>query len=207
MSKKQNDVQKQLKQLLNNNNNKQGAKKQGSTKQTNNNQNNARAVAPYIPIDNTMLSVEEFQKNAIKATTPKTPSAPQVPANQPATITPGYTTTAAPPAFEAQPTYVAPKQSKPSSEQQDTLGGMIFWMFLVLLIIGGGVLLFFIMRGKFKSIEKDIRGLDNQPVDLGPLQRDIQRVSTDVKKLEEEWDTDMTDIEYVKKLYEEKGKP
>jgi ABC-type sulfate transport system substrate-binding protein len=45
--------------------------------------------------------------------------------------------------------------------------------------------------------------LDNQPVDLG-LQRDIQRVSTDVKKLEEEWDTDMTDIEYVKKLYEEK---
>jgi hypothetical protein len=57
---------------------------------------------------------------------------------------------------------------------------------------------------KIQSIEKDIRGLD-QPVDLDH-QRDIQRVSTDVKKLEEEWDTDMTDIEYVKKLYEEKGK-
>jgi hypothetical protein len=70
---------------------------------------------------------------------------------------------------------------------------MIFWMFLVLLIIGGVLTLLHHAR-KIQSIEKDIRGLDNQPVDLGPLQRDIQRVSTDVKKLEEEWDTDMTDI-------------
>jgi hypothetical protein len=99
-------------------------------------------------------------------------------------------------------TYVAPKQSKPSSEQQDTLGGMIFWMFLVLLIIGGGVL-FFIMRGKFKASRK-ISAVWITSQSTSELQRDIQRVSTDVKKLEEEWDTDMTDIEYVKKLYEEK---
>jgi hypothetical protein len=73
MSKNRMMCQKQLKHL-NNNNNKQGAKKQGSTKQTNNNQNNARRSS--IPIDNTMLSVEEFQRMQSKLPHPKTPSAP-----------------------------------------------------------------------------------------------------------------------------------
>jgi hypothetical protein len=97
-----------------------------------------------------MLSVEEFQRMQSKLPLLKL-LLPKYAINL--LHHPGYTTTAAP-AFEAQPTHVAPKQSKPSSEQQDTLGGMIFWMFLVLLIIGGGVLLFFIMRGKFKASRK-----------------------------------------------------
>jgi hypothetical protein len=80
---------------------------------------------------------------------------------------------------------------------------VIFLDVLVLLIIGGGVFLHH--ARKSQSIEKDIRGwITSQST--SDHQRDIQRVSTDVKKLEEEWDTDMTDIE-CEKLYEEKGKP
>jgi hypothetical protein len=86
--KKQNDVQKQLKQLLNNTTTNRG-KRNKVLKQTNNNQNNARAVAHIYPsIIPCLLSVEEFQKNAIKATTPKTLPLPST-CNQPATITPG----------------------------------------------------------------------------------------------------------------------
>lgn len=208
-NKKNAGVPQQLAQLLNNNQKKQQGKKQGQTTKQNNQGNNRAAVAPYKDIENPMISVDEFRTNAVNATTkaaPKATSTTQIPVNQSviATSTP---TVEAPTQAAQVAAYVAPKPStKPSSSaDQDTLGSMIFWMFLVLLIIGLVVLLFFIMRGKFKSIEKDIRGLEHQPVDLDPLQRDIQRVSMDVMKLKEIHDADIADIDYVKKIHKEKG--
>jgi hypothetical protein len=122
-------------------------------------------MAPYIPIDNTMLSVGGVPKGEvrIKATTPKELlPAPQV---LQINLLPSHQV------IQQQQHRLRSKHN--SSERGAALGGMIFWMLAGIVDhAGGSVLLFFIMRGKFKASRKIPRFWDNQPVDLGPLQRD-----------------------------------
>jgi hypothetical protein len=211
MPGKQNNIQKQFANLLSGN---QQGKKKGSTAKTNNNTQKAQ-TSPYRPIPNQLDTLDNFQQRAPqpKVTSSTVPKASVSAAadtftsnNIPAATDAAPTQTPTQTSSTTTPVYTPPPAFKPPvGNSKSGLGPTIFWIFLVLMIVGGFVLLFFMMRGKFKSIENDIKSLDTDSVDIEPLKRDIQRIGTDVKTLAEKKDENTTDIDYIKALFAEKG--